>query len=117
MNRFIAYVAVGLCVGAGPGFAETRSLAPSAVCLAIAEKTGLEKDQVQAVLEELAQLAYREARNGFTIPGLGKLEVVDSAPRKGRNPLTGEELQIPARQSVKFRVSKTCKDAVLGTGK
>jgi len=75
----------------------------------LAEKTELSKAQVERLLEELAALAYAEAKNGFVIPGLGKLVVVDRQARVGRNPATGETIQIPAKRVVKFRVAKICK--------
>lgn len=80
---------------------------------ALAEKTGLAKSAVNQVLEELANLAYKEAKNGFVIPGLGKLVLVQRKARMGRNPKTGEQIQIPAKTVVKFRVAKVCKEAVL----
>jgi DNA-binding protein HU-beta len=80
---------------------------------ALAEKTDLTKAQVSQVLDELAALAYREARNGFVVPGVGKLLLVQRPARVGRNPATGEALQIPARTAVKFRIAKVCKDSVL----
>lgn len=80
----------------------------------LAEKTGLSKSQVTAVLDELAAVAYREAASGFVIPGIGKLVLVQRQARLGRNPATGEVIQIPAKTAVKFRVSKACKDAILG---
>jgi len=79
----------------------------------LAEKTGLSKKQVAAFFEELCNLAYAEAPNSFTIPGLGKLVLVNRAARIGRNPATGEQIQIPAKRVVKFRVAKACKDAIL----
>ncbi len=79
----------------------------------LAQKTGLSKKQVLQVLEEMATLAYAEAQNGFTVPGLGKLVVVDRPARMGRNPKTGEPLQIPAKRALKFRISKEAKDAVV----
>jgi len=80
---------------------------------ALAEKTGLSKSQVSQFLEEMATLAYREARNGFVLPGIGKLVLVQRKARLGRNPATGETIQIPAKTVVKFRVSKACKESVL----
>lgn len=80
---------------------------------ALAEKTGLAKSAVNQVLEQLANLAYKEAKNGFVIPGLGKLVLVQRKARMGRNPKTGEQIQIPAKTVVKFRVAKVCKEAVL----
>lgn len=43
---------------------------------------------------------------------VGKFEIVTRAPRKGRNPQTGEELNIPERNAVKFKASKTLKEGV-----
>ena len=79
----------------------------------LAQSTGLTKAQVGGLLEELAKLAYVEAKNGFVIPGIGKLVLVHRQPRMGRNPATGESIQIPAKTVVKFRVAKVCKDSVL----
>ena len=79
----------------------------------LSEKTGLAKKQVAMVLDELAALSYKEARNGFTFPGVGKLVVVDRKARQGRNPATGETIQIPAKRVLKFRIAKQAKDAVL----
>lgn len=80
----------------------------------IAKKVDLKKLQAVAVLDEMAKLAYREAKNSFTIPGLGKIVLVQRKARKGRNPQTGEAIKIPAKKVVKFRVAKAAKDAILG---
>ena len=82
---------------------------------AMAEATGLTKAQISEVMDELAKLAYAGAADGFTIPGIGKLVLVDRKARVGRNPMTGETIQIPAKQAVKFRVAKVCKEAILGS--
>jgi len=78
----------------------------------LAEKTDLTKKDVGNVLEELANLAYREAKVGFTIPGIGKLVVVNRKARMGRNPATGEQIKIPAKKVLKFRIAKAAKDAI-----
>jgi DNA-binding protein HU-beta len=62
-----------------------------------------------AYLEALAELAQKEAKNGFTIPGLGKLVVRNYKARTGRNPKTGDAITIPARKSVKLFVAKDAK--------
>ena len=80
---------------------------------ALAEETGLSKKQAGETLEAVAKIAYREAISGFTIPGLGKLVVVNRKARLGRNPKTGEVIQIPAKRALKFRVAKAAKDAIL----
>ncbi len=81
----------------------------------LAESTGLSKKDVSAFLEKLTTLAYKEVKsNGeFTLPGLGKLVKVHRPARMGRNPATGEQIQIAAKTVVKFRVAKAAKDAVL----
>lgn len=89
------------------------AMTKSQVQAALAEKTGLSKKQVRAFLEELATLAYAEAPNGFTIPGIGKLVLVNRKARMGRNPATGEQIHIPAKTVVKFRIAKVCKEAIL----
>lgn len=80
---------------------------------ALADGTGLTKIQVNGFLEELAKLAYAEAKDGFTLPGIGKLVLVNRAARMGRNPATGEAIHIPAKTVVKFRVAKVCKESVM----
>lgn len=77
----------------------------------------LTKKQVKLLLTGLAQLAYDEAKNGFVLPGLGKLVLAKRKARKGRNPATGETINIPAKTVLKFRIAKAAKDAVLETKK
>ena len=83
----------------------------------MAEKSEISKKQAAAFMEELANLAYKQAKNSFTIPGIGKLVLVNRKARIGRNPATGQEIQIPAKKVVKFRVAKAAKDAILGPKK
>lgn len=82
---------------------------------ALASKTGMSKKDVANVMNELATMAYSEVKkNGeFVLPGFGKMVKVKRAARMGRNPATGEQIQIPAKTVVKFRLSKAAKDAVL----
>ena len=82
------------------------------IIAALAESADISKAQAKAVLESLAQMAYKEAKVGFTIPGLGKLVVVRRKARMGRNPATGEQIKIPAKKVLKFRIAKAAKDAI-----
>ena len=81
----------------------------------LAEKTNMSKKDVSAFMDTLTDVAYSEVKkNGeFTVPGLGKLVKKARAARQGRNPATGETINIPAKTVVKFRVAKACKDAIL----
>jgi DNA-binding protein HU-beta len=92
-----------------------KALTKSEIASAIAEKSEITKTQAVAILEHLASLAYKHAKDSFTIPGLGKLVLVNRKARTGRNPATGETIQIKAKKVVKFRVAKAAKDAILGT--
>ena len=92
-----------------------KALSKSQIAAAVAEKNGITKKQAVEILDAVAQLAYKQAKNTFTIPGLGKLVLVNRAARLGRNPATGAQIQIPAKRVVKFRVAKAAKDAILGT--
>jgi DNA-binding protein HU-beta len=80
----------------------------------LAGKAGVTKKAAGEFLDHLAELAHKEAKNTFTLPGIGKLVLVNRKARMGRNPQTGEALKIPAKRVVKFRVAKACKDSVLG---
>jgi len=90
------------------------ALTKSQVQAALAEKLGVSKKQVSQFFDELAKLAYKEAKNAFVLPGLGKLVLVQRAERMGRNPATGLPLLIKAKKVVRFRVAKAAKDAILG---
>jgi DNA-binding protein HU-beta len=94
-----------------------RALTKSQVAASLAEGSGITKKQSVAFLQALADLAYKQAKNSFTIPGIGKLVLVNRKARIGRNPATGEQIQIPAKKVVKFRVAKAAKDAILGPKK
>ena len=87
------------------------AMTKSQVVAALADKVGVTKKETVAMLEAIAELAYAEAKNGFTLPGLGKLVVVDRKARMGRNPKTGEPIHIPAKKALKFRIAKAAKDA------
>ena len=90
------------------------ALTKSQTAAKLADSTGLTKKQVNVFFDELSKLAYKEAKNSFTIPGLGKIVLVHRKARLGRNPATGEQIKIAAKKVVKFRVAKAAKDAILG---
>jgi DNA-binding protein HU-beta len=92
-----------------------KSLTKSQIIGAVAETAGLTKKQAALTIEALVNLAYKNAKNSFTLPGLGKLVLVNRKARMGRNPATGATIKIAAKRVVKFRVAKAAKDAILGT--
>jgi len=95
----------------------SKAMTKSQVTEHLAGKVGITKKSAGEFLDHLAALAHREAKNTFTMPGIGKLVLVNRKARMGRNPQTGEALKIPAKRVVKFRVAKACKDSVMGKSK
>ena len=95
--------------------AAAKAMTKTQIVSYMAEKAGLSKKQAAGILEEFAGLAVRETKKSgqFVIPGLGKLVKSHRKARKGRNPQTGETINIPAKTVVKFRVAKACKDSIV----
>jgi DNA-binding protein HU-beta len=81
----------------------------------IADDADITKVQAKAALESLVTQAYKGAKSkdGFTIPGIGKLIKVRRKARMGRNPATGEQIKIAAKTVLKFRIAKAAKDAIV----
>ena len=90
----------------------SKPLTKAQIISTLADTTGLSKKEITSVLEAQCALAYKEAKSGYTLPGQGKLILVDRKARLGRNPATGETIQIPAKRVLKFRVAKAAKDAI-----
>ena len=91
-----------------------KALTKSQIVAGVAEAAEISKKQAAAAIEALVCCAYKQAKNKFTLPGLGKLVLVNRKARMGRNPATGETIKIAAKRVVKFRVAKAAKDAILG---
>ena len=90
----------------------------SQILAKIAEDAQISKKQAAAALDSLLAMAYKGAKSdakGFTVPGLGKIIKVKRKARMGRNPATGEAIKFKAKTSLKFRLAKAAKDAVLGS--
>jgi len=90
-----------------------KALTKTEIVAEMASSLSLPKKTVSLFFEAQASLAYRQAKNSFTIPMIGKLVLLDRKARMGRNPATGEAIHIPAKKVVKFRVCKAAKDAIL----
>ena len=75
-----------------------------------AEKTIKETGEIVTALQEVIMETLK-AGEDIRVPGFGSLEVKDVAGRKGRNPLTGEDLMIKPHKTVKAKLAKAVKDA------
>jgi nucleoid DNA-binding protein len=84
---------------------------------ALAEEAGCDKKQAKTFMEAFTSIVERSMKNKdeVPLPGLGKFRVSQRKARTGRNPITGETIQIPAKTVVKFSIAKSLKEAVLGT--
>lgn len=80
----------------------------------VAEKTNLTKKEVTATVDALFEVIQEALQNGEKVQviGFGNFEVRDRAARKGRNPQTGEEIEIAASKVPAFKPGKALKDAV-----
>ena len=92
---------------------EKKPMTKTQLVTHLAEQVCVTKKQAGEMLAALVETAYKQAKLGFTIPGLGKLVLMKRKARLGRNPATGAQIKIPAKTVVKFRVAKACKDAVV----
>ena len=81
---------------------------------ALASETNMDKKDAKLFLDALTSVVEQEIKRGGEIPlrGLGKFKVQNRKARVGRNPMTGEPVQIPAKTVVKFTVAKALKDLI-----
>ncbi|MGN6506017.1 MAG: HU family DNA-binding protein [Tepidisphaeraceae bacterium] len=97
-----------------------KPMTKSEIAAALAEKVGVTKKQVSQFFEAQSELAYKQAKNGFVLPGIGKLVLTKTKPRDmlqrfGAN--AGQTIKIPSKTKIKFRVAKAAKDAILNVKK
>ena len=95
--------------------ASKKPITKSQIVAYFAKKFELSKKAASSVIDEMAMLAITETKKAgsFTLPGIGKLVLSKRKARKGRNPATGEEINIPAKTVVKMRIAKACKEAIV----
>ena len=99
----------------GTGNSPATKMTKTQVIRYMAEQMQVPPKQVTAFFNLLIETATTQTRKQgeFTIPGLGKLVKAQRAARIGRNPATGEAIKIGAKTTVKFRLAKAAKDAVV----
>ena len=94
--------------------APVAKMTKTQIVRSIAERLEIPSKQVTTFFDAMLEMAVAQTRGSgeFTIPGLGKLVKAERKARIGRNPATGEEIKIPAKTTVKFRISKSVKDSI-----
>ncbi len=92
-----------------------KPLTKSQIVSHFGNKFEISKKVASSVIDEMAALAIAETKKAgaFTFPGVGKLVLVKRKARVGRNPATGEPINIPAKTVVKMRIAKACKEAIV----
>ena len=95
--------------------APVQKMTKTALIRYMAEQMETPPKQIAAFFNLLIETATTQTRTQgeFTVPGLGKLVKAQRAARMGRNPATGEAIKIKAKTTVKFRLLKSVKDAVV----
>ncbi|MEI7728163.1 MAG: HU family DNA-binding protein [Verrucomicrobiota bacterium] len=92
------------------------TLSKSQIAATVADKVAITKKQAAQALDVLAELAYKNAKNTFTFPGVGKV-VVQNRPAREMimqfGPKKGQKIKVPAKRVLKFRFLKAAKDAIL----
>lgn len=81
---------------------------------AVAEKSGLTKKASAAAIDAFTASVTDALKAGDKVQlvGFGSFDVVERAARTGRNPQTGDSIQIPASKAPKFKAGKALKEAV-----
>jgi len=95
--------------------AAKKPITKNQVVAHFAEKFELSKKTAASIIDGMAALAIAETKKtgAFVLPGIGKLVLSKRKARVGRNPATGEQINIPAKTVVKMRIAKACKDAIV----
>ena len=84
------------------------------LALEVSAETGMSKKETKALVQFIFAVLTENLSRGdeVNIPGFGKFRVKETAARQGRNPKTGETIDIPAKKAVKFLPAKQLKDEV-----
>ena len=94
---------------------ETAAYTKTELVRELAQHARISRRRVEVVLEQLAAIAYRQARQGFAVPGICRLDVVHRKARQVRNPQTGDILLIAEHDALRVRPVKRAKQAVAPT--
>ncbi|HEY0567265.1 MAG TPA: HU family DNA-binding protein [Xanthobacteraceae bacterium] len=94
--------------------AKQTTISTKQLAASLAEDHEIPKKQAEALLGDLVGLVSKHLKKGdrIRIGGLGILQVRKRAARMGRNPATGEAIQIKASKKVAFRAAKELKESV-----
>ncbi len=94
--------------------AKVKPLTKAQLVATLSENLDITKKDVNNFLDTLNEIAYKETKKkgSFTLPGLGKLVLVQRKARMGRNPQTGAKLKIKASKTVGFKPAPSLKSSL-----
>jgi DNA-binding protein HU-beta len=80
----------------------------------VAERANVSKANAESIITALFETVISRAKEGTKVswPGFGSFSTTERAARVGRNPQTGDEIQIPASTALKFTAAKALKDSL-----
>ncbi|VFR34690.1 DNA-binding protein HBsu [plant metagenome] len=92
------------------------SITKKELVAAVSDSTGIGRKDTEAVVDSLVATIQEQLQAGaeIAITGLGKFSPTQRGAREGRNPRTGETIQIAASIGVKFSAAKALKEAAAG---
>ena len=95
--------------------ADARRMGKTELFTHFSEKLGIKRSEARDFFEALQQLSEAELKRAgeFVLPGMVKLVKQERQARMGRNPATGQQIEIAAKTVVKARIAKQLKDALL----
>jgi DNA-binding protein HU-beta len=84
--------------------------------LKLSQKAGITPEQVKVILQAQAELAYEHAKEGYPVAGIGIFTIGErpaTVITMAFGPRQGQQVTIPAKKVLKFRIAKVAKDVVL----
>ena len=100
---------------AKPAAAAQATISLKQVAAELSDAHELERRDTEKLLDGMVEvlIAHLKKGNRLRLGSLGILQVKDSPARLGRNPATGEQIQIAAKKKIAFRPAKDLKEALL----
>ena len=94
--------------------ATKKPLTKGQIVTHFSKKFELSKNVVSTIIDEMSALAIEETKRtgSFVLPNIGKVVLAERKARVGRNPATGQQIEIPAKTVVKIRIAKAFKEAI-----
>jgi integration host factor subunit alpha len=93
---------------------ETRTLTKADIVESVHRRVGFSKKDSSEITEKVFEVIKKSLERGehVKLSGFGKFEVRQKRKRRGRNPQTGEEIEISARKVLSFKASQILRDAL-----